>query len=121
MAVDFARGRRRGPGGEVAESRERLERPGFVIVVVRDLGGDGIVPTGGSKRVVVPLMEPDLVNGFCDYAGGTLERIGGGMKGLAIGRLFVEWFGERVMETAGQTEVVLLRPGGSETGNADGE
>lgn len=88
LAIDFVRGRGKGPAGDVAESRERMERPGFVIVVVSDLGSDCIVPIWGSKRVVVPLMEPVLVSGFCDYAGGTLERIGGGIRGLATGRLF---------------------------------
>jgi len=90
LAVDFARGRRRGPTVEVAEPRERFERLGVVVVVVRDLGSDGIVPTGGSERVVIPLVEPVLVNGLCDYAGRALERIGGGIRSLAIGRRFIE-------------------------------
>lgn len=90
MAVDFAGGRRRGPTVEVAESRKRLERPGFLIVVVRDLGSDGIVPSGGSERVVIPFMKPVLVNGLRDCADRTLGRIGGGVRSLAIGRRFIK-------------------------------
>lgn len=75
---------------EVTEPRERFERLGVFIIVVRDLGSDGIVPTGGSERVVIPLVEPVLVNGLCDYAGRTLGRIGGGIRSLAIGRRLIE-------------------------------
>ena len=76
---------------------------------------------GGSKGVVVTLMEPVLVNGLRDHAGWTLNGIRGNVEGLVVGRVLIGRFAERVMETTGQTDVVLLRPGGGKAGHADGE
>ena len=119
MVFDFARSRS-GPPREVAEPSEGLKGPGFVIVVVGDLGGNGVVLTEDSKRVVIPLMEPVLVRGLCHHAGRALDGVRGGIKGLVIGRAFiksVKW----VVETTGQADVVLLRPGRSDAGYAEGE
>jgi len=76
---------------------------------------------GGSKGVVATLMGPVLVNGLCDHAGWALDRIREDVEGLVVGRVVLGRFAERVMETTGQTDVVLLRPGGGEAGHADGE
>ena len=121
LVVDSARGRPRGPPEEVAKPREGVKGRFLIIVVVRDVDGNGVVLGGGSKGVVVTPMEPVLVNGLCDHARWTLDRIREDVEGLAVGRVFIGGFAERVMKTAGQTEVVLLRPGGGEAGDADGE
>ena len=119
FVVDSARNCRSGPPREVAEPSEGLKGPSLVIVVVRDLGGNGVVLAGGSKGAVIPLMEPVLVSGLCDHAGRKLDGIRGDVKSLVIGRAFVKWSVEWVMETTGQTDVVLLRPGRSEAGHAE--
>lgn len=119
MIFDFARSRS-GPPREVAEPSEGLKGPSLVIVVVGDLGGNGIVLTESSKGVIIPLMEPVLVRGLCHHAGRALDGIREDIKGLVIGRGFiksVKW----VVETAGQADVVLLRPGRSDAGYAEGE
>lgn len=121
LAVDFGRSRRSRPPREVAEPSEGLKRPSLVIVVVRDLGGNSVVLAGGSKGIIIPLMEPVRVCGLYDYAGRALDRIRGDIKSLVIGRGFIKRSIEWVMETAGQTDVVLLRPGRSEAGYADSE
>ena len=120
LAIDFT-GSHSGPSGEVAKPSEGLKGPLLVIIVVNDFGSNIVVLAGGSKGVVVPLVEPVLVSGFCHYASGTLDRAGGGIKGLVIGRAFVDRFAKWVMETAGQTDVVLLRPGRGEAGYTDAE
>ena len=121
LAVDFTGRRRRGPLGKVVEPSEGLKGPFLVIVVVRDLGGNTVVLPGRSKGVVIPLVEPVLVNGLCDHTGRSLDRAGGDIKGLVVGRAFVDRFAEWVVETAGQTDIVLLRPGRGEAAHADGE
>jgi len=118
LAVDSGRGRPSGPTEEVGKPREGVKGPFLIIVVVRDIG---IVLGGGSKWIVVTLVEPVLVGGLCDHACWTLERIRGDVEGLVIGRVFIGRFAERVMETTGETDVVLLRPGGGEARYADGK
>jgi hypothetical protein len=120
LAVDFA-GSHSGPPGEIVKPSEGLKGQFLVIVVVRDFGGNGVMLAEGSKGVVIPLLEPVPVRELCDHAGGTLDSVGGDIKGLVIGRVFIGWSVEWVMETTGQTGVVLLRPGGGEAGYADGE
>ena len=121
LVIDFGRSRCSGPPREVAEPSEGLKGRSLVIVVVRDLGGNGVVLAGCSKGVVIPLVEPVLVRRLCDHAGRALDGIRGGMKSSVIGRTIIEWSVEWVMKTTGQTDVVLLRPGRSEAGYAESE
>jgi hypothetical protein len=121
LVVDGARSCRSGPPGNVAKPSEGLKGPGLVIVVVRDLCGNSVVLAWSSKGVLVPLMEPVFVRGLCDYAGRALDGIRGDIKSLVIGRAFVKWSVEWVMETTGKTGVVLLRPGRSKAGYAESE
>ena len=121
LAAVFARIGDSGPPGEVAKPSKGLKELFLVIAIVRDLGGHRVVVAMGSKGVVIPLMEPVPVSGFCDHASGTSNGIGGGCEGMAIGRVSIGWSAERIVETTGQTDVVLLRPGRGEAGYADGE
>ena len=122
--TDFAgschRSCHRGPLEETARSNKGLNRLALVVVVSRDLGGDGIVPAEGSKGVVVPLMEPVLMRGLRDHAGGTLDGTRRDTEG-AIGRALIDRSVEWIMEPTGQTEVVFLRPGRGEACHADCE
>ena len=120
-AFGSARSRPSGPPEEVAKPREGVKGEFFIIVVVGDIDGNGVMLGWGSKGVVVTLMEPVLVNGLRDHAGWTLDRIRGDVEGLVVGRVFIGRFTKRVMKTTGQPGVVLLRPGGGEAGHADGE
>jgi hypothetical protein len=118
--ADFAGSCHRGPLGEAARPSEGLNGLVLVVVVARDLGGNGIVPAEGSKGVVIPLVGPVLVRGLRDHAGGTLDGTRRDTKG-AIGRALIDRSVEWVMEPTGQTEVVLLRPGRGEAGHTNCE
>jgi len=89
-ALVFARSRVSGPPGEVAKPSERLKGLCPVAGVVGDLGGNSVVLAGGSKGVVIPLVEPVLVRGPCDHTGGKLDGIRGDVKRLVIDGVIIE-------------------------------
>lgn len=98
-----------------------MKRSSLVTVAIRDIGGNDVVLAGGSKGVVISLVKLILECGLCHHAGGTLDWIRKFIKSLVIGRAFIGRSVEWVVEAAGQTGVVFLRPGRGEAGNADGE
>jgi len=60
------------PPEEVVKPSEGLQGM-FLVVVIEKVGGGCVVLPGGSEGVVILLVEPALVRGFRDRAGGMLH------------------------------------------------
>lgn len=75
--------------GGAARSRgigppREIEGPSLVVIALRNLGSDTVVSFA-------------TVAGFCEYAGGTLDRIRGDLNSLVVGSVIVVWSAEWVV------------------------
>jgi len=76
LTVTLAGGCRSGPPEQAVKPSEGFEGLFPVIAEIRNLGDGCVVVAGGSKWVVVPLVESTLERWFRDSAGGMSEGRG---------------------------------------------